>query len=99
MAANVAVIAVATAPRIRSIALVSPSLDDRNVRIETALRAYGAGPVLLIASRHGPYAARMVRKLALVAPLRQAQWSNAAAHGTILLFRDPDLMRSLVEWF
>jgi hypothetical protein len=27
------------------------------------------------------------------------QWSAAPGHGTLLLSRDPDLLRSIVEWF
>ena len=100
LGANLAVLAAAADPRVRSMALVSPSLDYRGVRIETALREYGARPALLLASLHDPYAARSVRQLALDAPgVRQVQWSDTPAHGTVLLSRDPGLVRSLVEWF
>ena len=100
LGANLAAVAAAADPSVRSMALVSPSLDYRGVRIETALRVYGARPALLIASLHDPYAARSVRELALDAPgVRQMRWSDTAAHGTVLLARDPDLVRSLVEWF
>ena len=30
---------------------------------------------------------------------RQPRWSEVAGHGTVLLQRDPDLVRSLIEWF
>lgn len=61
---------------------------------------YGAPPALLIASLHDPDAARSVRALVLDAPgVRQMRRSETAAHGTVLLARDPDLVRSLVEWF
>jgi hypothetical protein len=79
---------------------VSPSLDYRGVRIEGPLRAYGARPALLIASLHDPYAARSVRELAQgAAGVRQMRWSTVSGHGTVLLARDADLVRSVVEWF
>lgn len=100
LGANLAVIAAAADPSVRSIALVSPSTDYRGVRIELPLRQYGARPALLVASLHDPYAARSVRELADNPPgVRQMRWSDTAAHGTVLLARDPDLVRSLVEWF
>ncbi|MBM3820908.1 MAG: hypothetical protein FJW14_18100 [Acidimicrobiia bacterium] len=100
LGANLAVVAAAADPSVRSIALVSPSVDYRGVRIEQPLRQYGARPALLVASLHDPYAARSVRELAEDPPgTRQMLWSDTAAHGALLLARDPDLVRSLVEWF
>ena len=61
---------------------------------------YGARPALLMASLQDPYAARSVRELAQdAAGPRELRWSTIPAHGTLLLQRDPDLVRSLVEWF
>ena len=100
LGANLAAVAAATSPAVRSLALVSPSLDYRGVRIEPSLAQYGARPALLIASLHDPYAARSVRTLAQDAPgPRQMRWSTTPAHGPVLLSRDPDLVRSLIEWF
>jgi len=100
LGANLAVAAAAADPGIRSIALVSPSLDYRGVRIKALLTQYGARPALFMASVHDPYAARSVRTLAQdVSGAREVQWSSVPAHGTVLLARDPDLVRSLVEWF
>ena len=100
LGANLAVAAAAADTSVRSIALVSPSIDYRGVRIDAALRLYGARPALLMASRHDPYAARSVRDLAQDAPgPREVRWSSVPAHGSLLLSRDPDLVRSLVEWF
>lgn len=100
LGASLAALAAAADPAVRSIALVSPSLDYRGVRIEMPLAEYGARPALLMASVHDPYAARSVRALAQHASgARDVRWSSVPAHGTILLSRDPDLLRSLVEWF
>ena len=85
---------------VRAIALISPSLDYRGVRIEAALRAYGTRPALFVVSARDPYAARSTRELAQEAlGPRDIRWSDVAAHGTVLLSRDADLVRSLVEWF
>jgi dienelactone hydrolase len=100
LGANLAAVAAASYSRVRSLALVSPSLDYRGVRIEAAMRQYGARPALLIASNHDPYAARTVRDLAKDAPgIRETQWSEATAHGSVLLAEDGELVRRLVEWF
>ena len=43
---------------------------------------------------------RSVRELAQDGQgTRNVRWSNVPAHGTVLLSRDPDLIRALVEWF
>ena len=100
LGATLAVLAAAADAGVRSIVLVSPSLDYRGVRIDAALRQYGARPALLMASLHDPYAARSVRELVQDAPgPREVRWSSVPAHGTLLLSRDPDLVRSVVEWF
>jgi dienelactone hydrolase len=100
LGANLAAVAAAEDARISSLALVSPSLDYRGVRIESALAAYGPRPALLMASVQDPYSARSVRTLANDAPgLREVRWSSAPAHGTVLLSRDPELSAALVEWF
>jgi acetyl esterase/lipase len=98
--ANLAVLAAAADPAIRSLALVSPALDYQGVRIDSAWAQYGARPALLMASVHDPYAARSVRVLARdTASVREVRWSTVTAHGTLLLSRDADLVRALVEWF
>lgn len=100
LGANLAAVAAAADPSVRSMALVSPSVDYRGVRIEQPLRQFGSRPALLVASLHDPYAARSVRELAEDPPgIRQMRWSETAAHGSLLLARDPDVVRSLVEWF
>lgn len=100
LGANLTALAAASEPVVRSIALVSPSLDYRGLRIEAALKQYGSRPALLVASLHDPYAARTVRELVKDAPgVRDARWSDTAAHGTVLLARDPAVSAALVEWF
>jgi dienelactone hydrolase len=100
LGANLAAVTAAEDSRVRAIALVSPSLDYRGIAIDRPLRQYGSRPALLIASAHDPYAARTVRELGTGAPgPRETQWSEVVAHGSVLLARDPDMVRVLVEWF
>jgi len=100
LGANLAALAAARDPRVRALALLSPSLDHRGVRIEAAMRQYGSRPALLMASLRDPYAARSARTLADKPPgPRELHWSDVPAHGTQMLARDPDLGRALVEWF
>ena len=87
-------------PRIRAVALISPSTDYRGLRIEAPLRQVGSRPVLFIASRKDPYAARSARELAKDAPgPRETLFGEAASHGVPLLTAEPDLARMLVDWF
>jgi dienelactone hydrolase len=100
LGANLAAVAAAGDTHVRSLALVSPSLDYRGVRIEAAMRQFGARPALLMASLRDPYAARSAKALADDPPgIRELRWSETPAHGSILLQRDADLVRALVEWF
>jgi dienelactone hydrolase len=100
LGANLAVLAAVADARVRSLALISPTLDYRGVRIETPLKQYGARPAMLIASLKDAYSARSVRELVKdAAGTREARWSETPAHGTALLSREPDLVQALLEWF
>jgi pimeloyl-ACP methyl ester carboxylesterase len=100
LGANVAVIAGAADSTIRSLALLSPSLDYRTLRAEAPMRKYGARPALLVAATNDPYATRSQKALAeLGGGLRELRTPVDAGHGTIMLERDPDLARVLVDWF
>jgi dienelactone hydrolase len=100
LGASFAVLAAAGNPSVRSLVLVSPSVEYRGVRIDAAMKQYGARPALLLASMRDPYAARSARELAKDSPgLRETRFSDVAAHGTLLLARDAEMVRALVEWF
>jgi dienelactone hydrolase len=100
LGASLGAIAAAGDPSVRSLVLISPALDYRGLRIEAAMKQYGARPALLIASAHDPYAARSVRELAKdTAGRRETRFSDITAHGTVLLARDGDTVRALIEWF
>ncbi len=98
--ANLAVLAAASDPTIRSIALLSPGLDYRNLHSEAALKKYGDRPVLMIASQEDGYATRSIRKLQKAGTgTREVKLVNGAGHGTAMLSRQPDLIPLIVEWF
>ena len=100
LGASLATVAAAADQRIRSLALISPSLDYRGVRIDAPLRQYGTRPALLLASLRDPFAARSVRALAEdPRGIREMQWSETPAHGTVLLARDPAASQLMVDWF
>jgi dienelactone hydrolase len=97
---SLAATAAAADPRIRAVALISPSADFRGLRIEGALRQVGARPVLFIASRKDPYAVRSARELGKDSDgPRETFLGDAASHGVPLLVAEPDLARMLVDWF
>ena len=98
--ANLAVLVAAADPTIASIALLSPSTDYRGLRIEAAMKTYAKRPALLVASDEDAYASRSVKELQKAGTgIREALILNHAGHGTVMLARDPDLARTLVDWF
>ncbi len=98
--ANLAALEAAADPAITSVALLSPSTDYRGLRIEAAMKTYAKRPALLIASDDDAYASRTVKELQKAGGgIREALILNHAGHGTVMLGRDPDLARTLVDWF
>jgi dienelactone hydrolase len=98
--ANVAAIAGGNDTSIRSLALLSPSLEYRNLRMEPALRKLGSRPALLVASSEDPYALRSARGMVSMGDgPRELRVLSGAGHGTVMLSRDSDLASSLVDWF
>lgn len=98
--ANLAVLDAADDPGVMSIALLSPGLDYKGLRIEAAMKKLGARPALLAGSTKDPYTARTIRHLTTIGPgLREVRLTDTVAHGTVLLARDPDVIGQLVDWF
>lgn len=100
LGANLAALVASVDPTIASLALLSPSLDYRGLRIEAAMRKYGARPALLVSSDDDPYATRSVKDLQKGAGgMREPLLLSQAGHGTTMLGRNADLTRVLVDWF
>jgi alpha-beta hydrolase superfamily lysophospholipase len=100
LGANLAALMAADDSAVASVALLSPSTDYRGLRIEAAVRKYGARPLLLVASDDDPYASRSARELQKAGTgTREIVVLSGAGHGTNMLSRAPDLTRLLVDWF
>jgi dienelactone hydrolase len=97
--ANLAVLDAASDPAVASLALLSPSLDYRGLRIEAAARKYGNRPMLLVSSDDDGYARRSVADLQKTGSPRELVQLAGAGHGTNMLRRSPELAYSLVDWF
>jgi dienelactone hydrolase len=98
--ANLAALAAADDPTVASLALLSPSLEYRGLRIEPAMRKLGARPVLMVVSDDDAYATRTARDLEKGSSKgREVVHLPAAGHGTVMLERDPSLSGTLVDWF
>jgi dienelactone hydrolase len=102
--ANLAILAAAADPTVRSLALLSPGIDYRGLRPEAAIKKYGGRPALIIASQEDTYAAGAARQLAVAGAgpgigIRDLKILNGAGHGAAMLARQPDLASSLVDWF
>jgi dienelactone hydrolase len=100
LGANVAVLAAANDSSVRSLALLSVSLDYRGLKLEQALKAFGSRPALLVASSEDPFALRSARQAVTMGDgARELRVLSGAGHGSVMLARDPDLGSALVDWF
>jgi len=100
LGATLVALAAGEDPTIRGVALLSPSLDYRGLRIEAAVRKLGSRPMLLVASDDDAYAMRSARELQEGAvKSRELIILTSAGHGTIMLTRSPDLGFTLLDWF
>jgi dienelactone hydrolase len=100
LGANVAAIAASNDPTVRSLALLSASLDYRGLKIEQAVTRYGRRPALVVASSEDPYALRSARTLVTAGDgQRELRVLSGAGHGTVMLARHPELIDAVVDWF
>jgi alpha-beta hydrolase superfamily lysophospholipase len=100
LGASLAMLASADLPAVRVLALLSPSLDYRGLRADSAvLKQIGGRAIWLAAATDDPYALRSVREIAANASgPRDERLVNGQAHGTRMLGADAELGRSLVDW-
>jgi alpha-beta hydrolase superfamily lysophospholipase len=98
--ASLAALASADDPAVVSLALLSPSIDYRGLRLDQAIKKYGARPALLVVGDNDGYAVRTARDLAKAGGgVREVLVLPRAGHGTAMLAGDTDLGRRLLEWF
>lgn len=102
LGANLALVAAVGDPSVRTLVLLSPTLDYRGVRIDAAARKY-ARPVLLVVSREDAYARRSVRDLTnpkdATAASRESLILEGAGHGTGMFARDSSLISAIADFF
>jgi alpha-beta hydrolase superfamily lysophospholipase len=99
LGATLAALAAADAGGVRAVALISPSLDYRGLRLDaTVMKKLGNRAVWLVASTEDPYALRSVKELAGSESTREQRLSAVRAHGTSLFAADPDLTAALLDW-
>jgi pyridoxine 5-phosphate synthase len=100
LGASLALLAATELPTVRAIGLLSPSIDYRGVRTDTSLiKRLGMRSLWLSASTEDPLALRTLRDFAAESSgLREQMVSNAPAHGTMLIERDGEVGRALVDW-
>lgn len=100
LGASLALLAAVDLPQVRALGLLSPSLDYRGLRTDTALlKRLGSRSIWLAASSEDPLALRTLRDMAAESSgPREQMVSSTAAHGTVLLERDGDVGRALVDW-
>ena len=97
--ANLAALAASADGTIASLALLSPSVDYRGLRITEAVRKVKR-PMLLVAGDDDPYASRSARELQKEGSgVREILILKQVGHGTMMLSRDPSLTGTLVDWF
>lgn len=97
--ANLATLEASADATIASLALLSPSVDYRGLRITEAARKVKR-PMLLVAADDDPYASRSARELQKDGGgVREILILKQAGHGTVMLSRDPSLTGALVDWF
>jgi pimeloyl-ACP methyl ester carboxylesterase len=95
---TLALLDAAAHPGVAAIALLSPSIDYRGLRIDAAMRKY-TGPMFLMAGDDDPYAMRSSREIVKAAPPRRETLALPhAGHGTAMLSGNPDAIRALVDW-
>lgn len=100
LGASLALLAAVDLPQVRAMALLSPSLDYRGLRTDMGLiKRLGSRAIWLSASAEDPLALRTLRDFAAEpSGPREQHVSGAIAHGTVLLDRDNDVARALVDW-
>ena len=100
LGANLALLAAVDLPAVRALALLSPSLDYRGLRADTALlKRIGARPIWMAASTNDPLSLRTLKEFSTeTSGSREQRLVEGVAHGTQLLGASPDIGSALLDW-
>jgi dipeptidyl aminopeptidase/acylaminoacyl peptidase len=97
--ANMALIAGANEPAIRSVVLLSPGLDYSGVTTQDPLASYGGRPLLIAASKEDTVAATSSETLKAQAQGEvELELYDGASHGTNMLTAQADLTQTILDW-
>lgn len=97
--ANLALIAGANEPDIKTVVLLSPGLSYAGVGTESAMASYGERLVFIVASQEDTYAASSSGELDELA-LGESQliMYEGAGHGTFMFRAEPALSQLIIDW-
>ncbi|MFO7683649.1 MAG: alpha/beta fold hydrolase [Chloroflexota bacterium] len=96
---NMALIAAANEPTIRTAILLSPGLNFRGVAPAERLPDYGGRPLFIVASEDDYYSMDSANKLAETAVGEtEVKIYEAAGHGTEMFAPQPDLTALILDW-
>ena len=100
LGANLALLAAPDLPAVKSLALLSPSLDYRGLRADSALlKTIGARPIWMAAGTDDPLSLRTLKEFSDdPSGPREQRLVEGRAHGTQLLGASPDIGSALVDW-
>lgn len=100
LGATLSLLAALDVPQVRAIGLLSPSLDYRGLRTDVSLiKRLGSRSLWLASSAEDPLALRTMKDFAAEpSGPREQHVSTVVAHGSVLLDRDADVARALVDW-
>ena len=98
--ANLALVEGANESRVRTVVLMSPSLDYRGVKTESAMSAFGDRPVLIINSSDDTDVVMQGFTLNNLAQHEDSKASQLmeAGHGTNMLTNNPGTSGLIIEW-
>ncbi|MBU1707179.1 alpha/beta fold hydrolase [bacterium] len=97
--ANIALRYAVSDETIRSVVLLSPGLNYRDITTEDAMKAYGKRPALLVAALDDDYPADSIQKLAEIAKGKvKTQLYEKAGHGTFMFRVEPGLNELILDW-
>lgn len=100
LGATLSLLAAVDVPQVRAIGLLSPSLDYRGLRTDAGLiKRLGSRSLWMASSAEDPLALRTMKDFAAEpSGSREQHVATVVAHGTLLLDRDAEIGRTLVDW-
>jgi pimeloyl-ACP methyl ester carboxylesterase len=97
--ANLALVTAAAEPAVKTLVLLSPSLNYEEVTTPAAIEAYGDRPVLMVASKEDGYSVESIEQLRELAGGKvRVQYYEGIGHSTRMLDRSRPLEDLILDW-